>query len=624
MKSVPLPTAFTRAQNLVATLAAGGVRHWIYCPGSRSAPLGYALAQAEEKGLVTVSVRLDERAGAFEALGLTLAGQRAAVTCTSGSAVANLHPAVLEASHSRLPLVVVSADRPAWLRYSGASQTTDQSDIFASAIRGLWDLQPLPGCTLAAESAAARAALAWGAGQWPPAGWENTEEAGAQTGPDAAGDTDLAPWPGPVQINLGLVEPLIAQSGEHSPAFPPGLEGKDKTAAITSRLEKAPIVQTPLLGQDLAASGAKSVVLAGEGAPHSEELWRAISAAALPVLAEPSSGWRTHPQAIAAYREVLKTPLASEITRVITLGRPTLSRPVAALLARRDIQLEILQKPGPTFDVAGTVRRRWEGPAQLAAALAGPASQSVAGLTGQSAQSGEWLEEWRQAGEEAARAYLPQTGGTPQSPQAPGGADSAAARAPEPLTEEVAAALLWRQEGNLLLGASLPVRACDLVAQSEPYRRDKADGQVFSNRGLAGIDGNIATALGIARAAGGPQAPASLHPYTRALIGDLTFLHDLGALNLGRREKRPDLQIVVLENGGGQIFAGLEHGRSAEPAVFERFFLTPQSGDTVQVAQALGVAARRVETAGQLQAALEEAPAGISVVAVRIVAGGRP
>ena len=501
------------AQELVAALVAGGVRHVVLAPGSRSAPIAYALSTAEEAGWLTLHVRADERVAAFLALGLSAgspAGECAAVVTTSGTAVANLHPAVLEASHSRVPLVVVSADRPHEMRGTGANQTTDQVGIFGTAVRRAWDL-PAGMPRLRGQ---VRRALA--AAHGAPIG-----------------------TPGPVHVNLALREPL----GPPAPWRPGPVPARDPVSR--------PVGAATCPGTMALPAGERTVVVAGDRAgARAAELARA---GAWPLLAEPSSGVRDENVAVPAYRALLaRDELGGAIRRVVVLGHPTLTRPVSALLGRGDVEVVVLDATGPWYDVAGTAHDVVP-------------DVTVAGHPGDDDLS--WAAAWGEAGRAVAARVVAEGGDVPR-----------------------VAETVWRADAvPLVLGSSSTVRDLDLVAvPTHPGRL------VLANRGLAGIDGTLATAAGVALARG---------ERVRVVVGDLTFLHDLGALVQGDLEREPDLEVVVLDDHGGGIFHTLEYGAALEEgnaaaARFERLFGTPQSADLVALAAATGARARRVAPGG--------------------------
>ncbi|WP_461169364.1 2-succinyl-5-enolpyruvyl-6-hydroxy-3-cyclohexene-1-carboxylic-acid synthase [Arthrobacter sp. Z1-15] len=530
------------ARSAVSALVAAGVTDVVVAPGSRSAPLAYALAEAEVQGRVTVHVRIDERVAGFTALGLARGGHRpAAVATTSGTAVGELMPAVMEAHHAGVPLVVLSADRPAELHGTGANQTTVQPGIFAEFPAATADIR---------------------AGDDP---------AGAIS---AAFDRVSAGSPaGPIHINLQFREPLIPQDGDTA-GLPAGDAGA--AAAPDAELPADPVATGSEAAVLAKHSGTRrAVVIAGDGAGEIAALF--ARRAGLPLLAEPSSNARFGPNAIGAYRLLLEE-LGPEIERVVVFGRPTLSRPVAGLLARTDVEKAIYVPRPVNWFTAG---RR---PETIITDLAG-----LFDFAGEGTPA--WLERWQTASAAAMAAV------------------SSLLDAQSELNGLHVADLVWdHTDGNLVLGSSNPIRDMDLVAAPDWHPLD-----VYANRGLAGIDGTIATAAGIALANGIP---------TRVLLGDLTFLHDAGALLLGPGEPEPDLQLVVLNDGGGGIFSTLEHGalgeRAEYTAVVERFFGTPHTVDISALAAAYGVPHRLVRTADELDAALDAPVAGRSILEVPV------
>jgi 2-succinyl-5-enolpyruvyl-6-hydroxy-3-cyclohexene-1-carboxylate synthase len=512
----------------------------VVAPGSRSAPLAYALSDAEAAGRVRLHVRIDERSAAFTALGLALGAQRpAAVVTTSGTAVGELLPAVMEANHAAVPLVVVSADRPGELRGTGANQTTVQPDLFGVHVRAGLDL---------------------GAGEDPTG--PITDALRAALGRPVNGAPTQPP--GPVHLNLAYRDPLVPSGATPGPAAAPVAGPAAGPAAATG----AP---APMTGQ---RDGTRTVVVAGHGAGELAAVFAAHLG--LPLLAEPSSNARFGASAIAPYRLLLEH-LGPAITRVVTFGRPTLSRPVTALLARADVE-HALYLPAPVawFEEG----RRTERIIDTLPELLEFAGRGEDG----------WLRSWREAGATAEAAV-----------------QSLLADEDRITGLHVADAVWEHTDGNLVLGSSNPIRDVDLVAATDWHPLE-----VFANRGLAGIDGTVSTATGVALAAGIP---------TRVLLGDLTFLHDVGGLLLGSGEPQPDLHIVVLNDGGGGIFGLLEHGAKATTerygAAVERLFGTPHTVDLAALAAAYGLHYERATTLEELDTAMERPIRGRSILEVR-------
>jgi 2-succinyl-5-enolpyruvyl-6-hydroxy-3-cyclohexene-1-carboxylate synthase len=515
---------------VVDALVRAGVRQVVLCPGSRSAPLAYALRAREREAALRLWVRHDERVAGFTALGMGRAGYPAAVVTTSGTAAANLHPAVLEAHHAGVPLVVLTADRPASLRGTWANQTTElQAELFGSAVRARLDLA-------AADPALLDAALARALG-------------------------GQGRRPGPVHLDLGFEEPLLPD-GEPSTAPPP-------TAPVVAPTGSGPVTALP--------RGPRTVVLAGDGAGPGARLL--AEAAGWPLLAEPSSGARGGPALVGPYRLLLElADLGGQIERVVVFGRPTLSRPVTRLLARADVEL-VLVSPYPDWPVPPRTTYR-----ARAVRVESPAGD---------ADDAAWAHRWQAAGAAAQRAL-----------------DTLLDREPT-LNGPVVARAVARSSGagDLLVAASSnPIRDLDLAAAG------LADGvRVVANRGLAGIDGTLSTATGIALGSG---------EWVRLLIGDLAFLHDANALLVASGEQRPGLQIVVLNDAGGGIFSLLEYGELAErsaadAAAFERLFGTPHVADLVALCHGFGVTHRPVVTVEELESVLAQPHPGTSVVEVR-------
>ncbi|WP_200939366.1 2-succinyl-5-enolpyruvyl-6-hydroxy-3-cyclohexene-1-carboxylic-acid synthase [Arthrobacter sp. Leaf337] len=534
-------TAIEAARVAVKTLLDGGVRYVVVSPGSRSAPMAYALAEADAAGRVELLVRIDERSAGFTGLGLALStGAPVAVLTTSGTAVGNLMPAVMEANHAAVPLVVLSADRPDELRGTGANQTTDQLDLFGEHVRFAVDVPAGTDPQRAVETALSAATGAF----------EDTP-------------------PGPVQLNLAFRDPLVPAAGDHLPeAAGPGIWQIGRGPE--------PLTLTPA---DAGLEERRTVVLAGHDAgPVAEAFARAHG---LPLLAEPSSNSRFGPNAVGPYRLLLEhfgPEAAQPIERVVLFGRPTLSRPVAQLLARADVPSALYQPVPVAWYEPG---RRTELPLDNLSDLADFSGRG----------SAAWLDAWLLAGAAAQHAL-----------------DQALADEPS-ATGPTVGALVWKHaRGQLMLGSSNGIRDVDLAGQ--PTQEPQAT--VFANRGLAGIDGTISTATGIAW--GGRQE-------TTLLVGDVTFLHDAGGLLLGFAENDPLLRIVVLNDGGGAIFNLLEHGAVQESGAYgnavERLFGTPHRVNIAALAAAYGVEHCSVSTTAELAEALTAPRQGRSIIEVR-------
>ena len=539
---------------LVDELARHGVRDAVLCPGSRSAPLAYALQDADRAGRIRLHVRVDERSAGFLALGLAKLSRRPVpVVTTSGTAVANLHPAVLEAHHAAVPLLVLSADRPPELRGTGANQTTTQPGLFGMPVRWLHDLgapECRPGQVAVWRSATSRAV--------------------------AAALGTLGATPGPVHLNLPLREPLVPTPDDQP--WPEPLDGRPGGAPWV-QVDRAFPVAEPLEDEP------RTLVLLGD-LPDSVSAAKVASLAAAtgwPLLAEPFGGYER--SSVVPHGPLLLTAadwLEQHLPRrVLVVGRVTLSRAVAALLRRPEVRVEAVTA-GTDWPDPGHVARRvhpW-------AALAAHEHLSV---------DRGWAQAWREAGERVTGAARPVIADAWPSGLAV--ADAVLSALPE--------------DAVLFVGSSNAARDIDLAM--DPATLDPAT-TVVASRGLAGIDGCVSTAAGIALAA--PDRPAY------ALMGDLTFLHDSNGLLIGPHEPRPDLTIVVPNDDGGGIFTLLEPGEPGRAQDFERVFGTPTGTSLADLCRAHGVAHTLATTREALTVAVAARPRGLRVVEVPVPRDG--
>ncbi|WP_235497105.1 2-succinyl-5-enolpyruvyl-6-hydroxy-3-cyclohexene-1-carboxylic-acid synthase [Agreia sp. Leaf283] len=558
---------------LLRHLVARGLRHVVLTPGSRSQALALAAAELDRRGILNLTVRLDERSAAFTALGIAReTGLPVAVVTTSGTAVGNLLPAVMEAHHSGVPLIVLSADRPAELRGTGANQTTWQPGIFGAFVRLELDVD--------APSGPADEPVDEVLGLNPDAAGLAAQAMDAALG--VAGIDDM---PGPVHLNLQFREPL---SGDFPEVAVPRLD------------DPAPSHPSPA---HLLEPGPRTIVVAGDGAGADAE--EVAHAGGWPLLAEVSSGARFGPNLIVAYRSLLGSELARHVERVIVFGHPTLSREVPALLARDDVQIVVVASGGeritPGHEGRMLVDRVEVGPEAVAASREPDARA--------------WLGRWVVA----SRAQLELDDPELPAPdvEAPRSGDLkrrreyakaelAAARAT--ISRPILALSVWRAtwpHDRLVLGASRLIREADKVVPGKKIT-------VHANRGLAGIDGTISTAIGVALAS---QSDAK-GGITRVLLGDLTLLHDVGGLLIGDGETRPRVQLIVGNDGGGTIFDSLEVAFSADPDAFARVMRTPQSVSIEQLAAAYGWSYTRATTRAELDRALTSPEGPLSIVEV--------
>jgi 2-succinyl-5-enolpyruvyl-6-hydroxy-3-cyclohexene-1-carboxylate synthase len=519
-----------QARVVVDELIRGGVRDVVLCPGSRNAPLAFALQDADREGRLRLHVRIDERTAGFLAIGLAIAaGKPVCVAMTSGTAVANLGPAVVEANYARVPLIVLSANRPYEMLGTGANQTMEQLGYFGTQVRAAISLG------LAEDAPAKMAAL--------NATWRSAtcRVLVAATGSRTANA-------GPVQFDIPLREPLVPEV-EPGP-IPPG------------RPDGRPWTYTPAVSFDQPLDidlTLDTVVIAGHGAGERPEL------AALPTVAEPTAPPAAnplHPLALSRLRP----------QQVIMLGRPTLHRPVSALLADPSLPVYALTT-GPRWpDVSGNSQ----------------ANGTRAVTSG--APRPDWLKRCAELNGHAVAAVRAQLAAHPLTT----GLHVAAA---------VADAL--RPGDQLVLGASNPVRDVALVGLNSSGIK------VRSNRGVAGIDGTVSTAIGAA------LAHDATGGRTVALIGDLTFVHDSSGLLIGPTEPVPaDLTIVVSNDNGGGIFELLEQGDPRFSDISARVFGTPHDVDVGALCRAYHIDSNQIEL-DDLGAALDEPAAGMRVLEVK-------
>ena len=539
------------ASAILASLDALGVTHVLYCPGSRSAPFAYALEAGAFSGYAHAV--LDERGAGFAAVGLARTGALPAIVVTSGTAVAELTPAVLEASHARLPLLVMSADRPGELRGVGASQATFQSGLFGVHARACVDLEPQePSRALVGQLSRAVAAAC-----------------GAPTG-----------TPGPVQINVAFRDPLTPQSRAS------GAAGDSRDEAMASFVPRPTRVQptnaAPERWEDVVGAARAGLIVAGEGASPLAAQWSRASG--FPLLAEPASGAWAGGGVTPYEQAIVSSPLAGEVDTVVVTGRPTLSRPIHALLARPDVRVVVVDAHAPWVDISGNA-------SVIVPALATPLRPTC---------GAEWAARVRAAADEAGLRI-----------------DALLAAGSGRTMLSLARAVASATRGPLVLGASNPVRAFDLAVESLAGR------PVFSNRGQAGIDGTIATAVGIAAGlgsariatpdrAGEPRDDArgrAQASRVTAVMGDLTLCHDASSLALAAATGA-ELDIIVADDEGGGIFATLEHGNAATPEAYDRWFGVAQHVNYEALAAAYGVGFARAATPSELASVLADPPAG--------------
>lgn len=565
---------------LLRALGEAGVRRFVVCPGSRSQALALALAAAAATGEVELAVRIDERVAGFLALGAAKSsGRPVAIVATSGSAGGHLLPAVMEAWHVGAAVIPITCDRPDELLGIGANQTTWQPGLFGRFVADCVEVNAdayRPGPLAAARVARG---VAGRVGRLPLQINVQFRDPLSGAAPEAAdvarllalsdgSDTDGAVAGAGAARLMEVRTPLSGVPAAE--AFASGVP----SAAEATGADPAPV----------AVPAAGTVVIAGAGAPRgvAEQCERAD----VPLCAEIVSGGRSGTAVVPAYAQVLADGLAdgarrgpaAEATTVVVYGRPTLTRSVQAYL-RVPGRRVIVVDPSPVpFRPVG--------------------SQAAAVVRFDGCAPREWLERWIAAGNRLAES----------------------ADGPDQVRRDLVTAV-WNATGPedaVAFAASELVRVADRVL---PPR----DAEVYANRGLAGIDGTLSTAIGAAwartdvrsGAVSLSSAAVAFRPHRRGLVrvvtGDLAFLHDAGGLWRPRGEALPPVQAVVGDDQGGSIFDHLEVAETAPPAAFDQVMRTPHDIDLVALAASYGWPAQRVPVSG-LEARLRESGPGVFVV----------
>ena len=497
------------ARVIVRQILEAGVTDVVISPGSRNAPLSLAFYQASKKNLIKLHVRIDERTAAFFALGIAKATNRPVpIVCTSGTAVANYHPAVLEASHTNIPLLILTADRPASLRRTGANQTTEQARVFGKAVRYFADVS---------------------GSVYPMELPFNSLQSG------------------PVHLNIQFEEPLIGDNTENwlndlTISSPKVFDRKTPGTFYTKSTRGVLVI-----GHDRGGLSAESVE------KFSKELgW--------PIIAEDPLTFKnaiSHASIFLTSKKIAED-LAPDT--VVVIGRTTLSRSINSFikLARKEIVID------PRMATVDSDRRADQKFLQ-------PPAVEV-----QTADS-EYAEKWKKYSLRAMKMVADISTWSEQL-----------------IAREIAAGV--PAGTSLFISSSRPIRDLEGFAAA----RDGVE--TFANRGLAGIDGNISTALGI----------ASARSKTIAVLGDLGFLHDLTGLI---HKEAINLKIFVINNDGGGIFSTLSQ-RGVDG--FEEVFGTPHGLDPAAIATSMGISAKIINSQAQLIGELTEPIKGISVVVINV------
>lgn len=498
-------TSTSLARVVIRQIIEAGITDAVISPGSRNAPLTLALYAAAEKGLIKLHVRIDERTAAFFALGIIKAtGRPVPVICTSGTAVANYHPAVLEAHHTNAPLLIISADRPAMLRRTGANQTTEQARIYGKAVRYFADVDgPVFPMELPLDSLKT----------------------------------------GPVHLNLQFDEPLLPDDSED-------WLSEIKVAPISFDLKSKK--------GNLRLVGARGVIVIGHdrGGFTVDQVREFAKVVGWPIIAEDPLSF---PEAVAhasiflTSQEIRSTLIPQS---VIVIGRTTLSRSINAFIKLSPLSY-VIDKRTATVDTDRLADRVFQEIPEIQGII----------------NSDDWHSAWQKVSERTSNLIESVDGWNE-----PSIARLIASKIPE--------------NTALFVSSSRPIR--DLEGFASP----RIGVHTYSNRGLAGIDGNISTALGI----------ASNHSATIALVGDLAFLHDL----TGLITKEPiNCRFIVINNDGGGIFSTLPQRHSDG---FETVFGTPHGLDPAKIASSMGIATKNISSLKDLEIELKASIDGVSVV----------
>ena len=494
------------ARSIIRQLIELGIEDVVLSPGSRNAPLSIALYHAEEKGLLRLHVRIDERSAGFFALGISKAsGKYVPVVCTSGTAVANYYPAVLEAHQINANLLLLTADRPARLRRTGSNQTTLQANIFGEFVR---------------------------------------------RSIDTAAPIDLShllDGVGPIHINLQFDEPLLPD-GAHE--WLDGIKVQQLTkpsrvaATITSTTRKNIVI----VGHDRAGFSVERI----------EKLAKDLGA---PIVAEDPLSFES---AVAHAPIMLSDERARDALKpelLVVIGRTTLSRSINAYISGAPYVMVI----DPRLEMVDTARSAAE------------THHEIPNLANPISKDDSWFELWAKYESRAAQSLE---------------------SLPEWCEARVAATIAQELESDtaLFISSSRPIR--DFEAFAQP----RSSLVTFANRGLAGIDGNISTALGI----------ATHHDETVAVLGDLAFLHDISALTNPTKDA---LTIIVIDNDGGGIFSTLPQRN--QPG-FDRIFGTPHGKDLAKIVAGFEISHEIVRSVKELHIAMQRIHPGLHIIIAKM------
>lgn len=554
------------AEILLGSLIAKGLTDIVLSPGSRSQALALAAADFESRGSIQLRVVVDERSAGFVALGVAMETKRPVVVITtSGSAVGNLMPAVMESSHAGVPLIAITADRPDELRGIASNQTTVQEKFFAPFTRNFYEI-PAPTGGEKKSEIEKLAEKAWTSAQTGPV-QINFAAREPLSGPTSSTETETGEIPQQYLLDTGQVD---QQTGEVTP-IKAGSAASDTGHSAAEVAENKNQWLALLKPRSLAIDpSANTVVIAGDKAgPEAQKLADEMRA---PLFAEVTSGARFGPSAIIYWREILKTELRDQIEQVVIFGHPTLWREVAELCALPKVRTFVTPSPGIHQYVP-----------------AGASKVRIGRLSSKGHGDQRWLKQWRILDQEIETEQNPIESTADLSASEYARAEMLAGR--ESITRRSLVDAVWRHtwpHDRLIFGSSRLIRVADA---NVPRKNIVA----YANRGLAGIDGTIATAVGVASSQPGT---------TRVLLGDLATLHDIGSLQLVAGLN--NLQIIVGNDFGGSMFDLLEVKHSTDPGLFDRVMYTPHSTNFEGLSYGFGLEYKKAKTRTELEAALSE------------------
>ena len=528
------PASVQTAELVVQQLVNTGVEFVALAPGSRNGPISLALVAAEKQGLLSVHVRIDERSAAFLALGAAIrTGKPTAVLTTSGTAVANVFPAIVEAKYAGIPFIVLTADRPASVQGTGANQVIVQREIFGNYVSRSIEIAS---DSLTIETTSAREAIRDRINSVLSAATRNRS---------------------PVHLNIGLAEPLVPVS--------------DFVFEHKKNLQNETVITPENISTEFLTR--KGLIVAGgtniEFLNYAQQLGEALD---WPVIVEPphigvGAGMVSHPSTLLSLNS---TNLKPEV--VLTVGRVGLSRQVNELVKKGSV---IISCAVPSIVTNSPAKQRISGLFRI------PAKQN----------NKAWKQVWDAAGK-AAHQIVQKVLNENKEISALHVIDSLMKNLPS--------------NSHLHLASSLTARDFELLNSPElnsPFSLGQVS--VSMNRGVNGIDGVAATAMGTALSAKTP---------TYAVLGDIAALHDLSSFAIPSLEAKPDITFVITDNNGGAIFSLLEQ---SEVKDFERVFGTPTDINLLEVFKSLGAEVKLVSKISELEQNLG-LPKGIKVIVVKI------